>query len=79
MAVYYACSSDTEREHLLKSITSEEQAKGIMHLSSPSVQNIIEEIPVFTEWAGKRLKEPTKLPKKNSLHLYLKELYESSN
>jgi hypothetical protein len=65
MAVYYACSSVTERELLLKSITSGEQVKGIKHLSSPSAQNIIEEMPVFTGLGVKHLNAHTGSPKKN--------------
>jgi hypothetical protein len=53
-----------------KSITLEEVAYEASLLLSRSVQNIIEETPVFTEWVESNLSAPLKRQKRNSWKWY---------
>jgi hypothetical protein len=51
-------------------ITLEEVVDETMRLLSHSAPNIIEEIPVFTDWVESNLSEPLKRQKKNSWKWY---------
>ena len=53
-----------------RSITLEEVAYEASLLLSRSVQNIIEETPVFTEWVESNLSAPLKRQKRNSWKWY---------
>lgn len=53
-----------------KYITLEEVAYEASLLLSRSVQNIIEEIPVFTDWVESNLSAPLKRQKRNSWKWY---------
>ena len=56
--------------HQRKYITLEEVAYEASLLLSRSAQNIIEEIPVFTDWVESCLSEPLKRQKRNSWKWY---------
>jgi cytochrome c oxidase assembly factor CtaG len=69
LVALYATSLDTKALQQ-KSITLEELVDEVMPLLSRSAPNIIEEIPVFTDWVESNLSAPLKRQKKNSWKWY---------
>ena len=67
--VRYVTSSATKGLQR-RSITLEEVAYEASLLLSRSVQNIIEETPVFTDWVENNLSAPLKRQKRNSWKWY---------